>query len=126
MKILLEKINTLLFPIVYSADTVETSLDFRIPKIGELLTFLIRLFFIIAGLAALIYLLTGALQWITSGGDKENVKKAQDRIQNAIIGLILIVVVLVLIIAIEQVVFNSKICLGLSCEITIPKLLKDK
>jgi hypothetical protein len=99
-------------------------LGFTIPTLGEVLTFAIRIFFIIAGLAALLYLLLGALAWVTSGGDKGNVEKARDKIQAAIIGVILVVVVLAIIVTLEQVIFNSKVCFGISCAITIPPLVK--
>lgn len=99
-------------------------LNFRIPSLSDILTFAIRAFFIIAGLAALLFLLLGALAWVTSGGDKENVSKAQGKITNAIIGVILIAVVLAVIVTLEQVVFAQRICLGLSCPITIPSIIK--
>lgn len=102
----------------------QRDLGFRIPSLSEILTFAIRGFFIIGGLVALIFLLLGALSWITSGGDKENISKAQSKITSAIVGVILIVVVLALIVTLEQVVFARRLCLGLSCPITIPSLLK--
>lgn len=102
----------------------EKDIGFKIPSLGDLLTFLIRIFFIVAGLAALLFLLTGALSWVTSGGNKENVDKARDKITNAVVGLILIVAVLAIIVTIEQVIFGGNLCLGLSCPITIPPLLK--
>ncbi len=98
-------------------------LGFTIPNLSQILTFAIRAFFIVAGLAALLFLLLGALAWVTSGGDKENVSKAQSKITNAIIGVILIAVVLAVIVTLEQVVFGGHLCLGLSCSITIPSLL---
>lgn len=102
----------------------QQDLGFRIPSLSEVLTFAIRAFFIIAGLVALVFLLLGALAWITSGGDKESVSKAQSKITSAIIGVILIVVVLAIIVTLEQVVFAGRLCLGLSCPITIPSLLQ--
>ena len=102
----------------------ETAIGFKIPSLGDLLTFLIRAFFIIAGLAALLFLLMGALAWVTSGGNKENVDKARDKITNAIIGLIVIVAVLAVIVTFEQIIFGNRLCLGLSCPITIPSLLQ--
>lgn len=99
-------------------------IGFTIPSLGDLLTFLIRIFFIVAGLAALLFLLTGALSWVTSGGNKENVDKARDKITNAVVGLIIIVAVLAVIVTLEQVVFGNNLCLGLSCPITIAPLLK--
>jgi hypothetical protein len=102
----------------------EQALGFKIPSLGDILTFTIRFFFVIAGLMALLYLLLGALAWVTSGGNKEGVEKAREKIQAAIIGVILIVVVLALIWTLEQVVFQAKICFGISCPMTIPKLLE--
>lgn len=102
----------------------QTDLGFQIPTLSGVLTFAIRAFFIIAGLAALLYLLLGALAWVTSGGDKENVSKAQSKITNAIIGVVLIAVVLAVVVTLEQVVFARTICLGLSCPITIPGLVQ--
>lgn len=106
------------------ASDLQVNLPFRIPTFGELLTFLIRFFFAIAGLVALYYLLSGALNWITSGGNKENVEKARERIQNAVIGIILIVVVLSIMWTFENVIFQRKICFGISCPLTIESLIK--
>ena len=112
-------------PMVYAAATdLQVDLGFKIPTFGELLTFIIRLFFVLGGLIGLFYLLTGALNWITSGGNKENLQKAQERIQNAIIGILLIVVVLSVIWTFENIVFQKKICFGISCPLTIESLIK--
>jgi len=100
-----------------------TKLGFAIPTLAEVLTFLIRGFFILAGIMALLMLLLGALAWVTSGGSKENVDKARDKITAAVLGLIIIVAVLAIIVTMEQVVFGGNLCLGLSCAITIPSLL---
>lgn len=62
---------------------------------GMAIAFGIRLFIIIASLFLLIYLLWGAFDWITSGGEKERIQKAQNKITNAVIGLILVFVALV-------------------------------
>ena len=99
-------------------------LGFKIPSLGDILTFTIRAFFVVAGLMALFYLLLGALAWITSGGDKDAVTAARDKIQAAVVGLLLIVAVLAIIWTLEQVIFNRRICLGLSCPLTLPGLIK--
>ena len=44
--------------------------------LGQLLTFVIRMVFLIAGLAALIYGLLGGIAWITSSGEKEKIQAA--------------------------------------------------
>ncbi len=114
-------------PIPTSAIQIdENKLGFKIPTLGEILTFLIRFFFVIAGLAALLYLLLGALSWVTSGGNKENVEKAREKIQAAIVGILLIVIVLAIFWTLEIVVFNKVICFGISCPLTLPALLEKR
>ncbi len=102
----------------------EGALGFRIPNLADILTFAIRGFFVIAGLAALFYLLLGAFAWVTSSGEKENIKKAQDKISAAIIGLVVIVAVIALIYTFEAFVFAGSVCVGLYCPVTIPQLLE--
>ncbi len=50
----------------------------------------IRVFILICAFAVLIYMLLGALDWITSGGEKEKITKAQNKITNAVIGFIIV------------------------------------
>ena len=68
------------------------------PQVGinKIVGFLIRSFLIIAALASLVYLLWGAYDWIISGGEKEKIAKAQNKITNAVIGLLLTVAMLAL------------------------------
>lgn len=99
-------------------------LGFQIPSLGDLLTFTIRAFFVIAGLAALFFLLLGAFAWVTSGGDQDSINAARDKIQAAVVGLLMMVAVLAVVWTLEQVIFNRRICLGLSCPVTIPTLLQ--
>jgi len=104
---------------------VDTSkLGFAIPTLSDLLTFAVRVFFVIAGLAALFYMLIGAFSWVTSGGDKDAVAAAREKIQSAVVGLIMMVVVLAIVWTLEQVVFKRRICLGVSCPLTFPSLLE--
>ncbi len=128
MKIL-EFFNNLIFKSVYAQAVVEdkvkvSGLGFSIPSLSQVLTFVIRFFFIIAGLAALLFLILGALAWVTSSGEKEKVNKAQEKIQAAVVGLVVLVAVLALLVTIEQFVFAKKVCFGLSCDMIIPGLLK--
>jgi len=62
--------------------------------LGTLFKTGINLFIIIAGIALIIYLLWGAFDWINSGGEKEKITKAQAKITNAVIGMILVFVML--------------------------------
>ncbi len=100
------------------------ALGFKIPSLADILTFAIRAFFAIAGIAALFYMLIGAFGWVTSGGDKDSITAARERIQAAVIGMILIVAVLALIWTLEQVIFQRRVCLGLSCPVTLPGLIE--
>jgi cytochrome bd-type quinol oxidase subunit 2 len=99
-------------------------LGFHVPNISEILTFGLRFFFIIAGLIALLYLLLGALAWITSGGNKESVDKAREKIQAAVIGLIVLFAVLAVVVVIENVFFIPGQGLGLSKPIVFPGLIQ--
>jgi hypothetical protein len=62
---------------------------------GKLLGTLVNLFIIGSSMFVLLYMLWGAFDWITSGGDKEKVQHARNKISYAAIGMILIFVVLV-------------------------------
>lgn len=62
--------------------------------LGNLIGFGIRMFILMAGMFLILYLLWGAFDWINSGGEKERLAKAQNKITNALIGIILIFVVL--------------------------------
>jgi hypothetical protein len=97
------------------------NIGFVPPSFQDILTFGIRLFFVIAGLAALFYLLLGALGWITSGGSKEGVDKAREKITAAVIGLVLVFVVFG-IVALLEVVLNRGF--GVTKSIDLPTLIK--
>lgn len=77
-------------------------------SLGKIITTGIQLFFLVAAFATLLYLLTGAFEWITSGGEKEKLLKSQNKIMNAVIGLVLIVVVLVVFNVIMGTVLGGK------------------
>ena len=62
--------------------------------VGNFIAFGINMFILVAGLFLILYLLWGAFDWIGSGGEKEKIAKAQQKITNAVIGMLLIFVVL--------------------------------
>lgn len=62
--------------------------------LGNILSTGIRLIIIFAGFTALIYMLWGAFDWLTSSGEKEKLSKAQNKITSAAIGIILVIVAL--------------------------------
>ena len=61
----------------------------------NLIKLVVNFFILVAGLLMLTYMLWGALDWINSGGDKERLAKAQSKITNAVVGLLLVFVVIV-------------------------------
>lgn len=63
---------------------------------GNLIGFGIQLFIAVAGMFLLLYLLWGAYDWIASGGEKEKITKAQQKITHALIGFTLIFVAIVI------------------------------
>jgi len=105
---------------VYTQGFVKTW--FRVPTLGDLVGNVIRLMFFIAGLYALVLLLLGGFEWVSSGGDDKKLSAARGKIINAIIGLVVMVAVLTLVILLEQVVFGGKVCLGISCPINMDDL----
>ena len=111
-----QAVNSLLVKDVYAQGIID---ELGIPTFQQIVTFLVRFFFFIAGLAALIFLILGAFSWVTSSGDKEKVEAAQKKIQAAVVGLIVLVAVVSLVAVLEQVVFAEKICLGFTCPIDI-------
>ena len=67
-------------------DVVSKNPDNIVSIIGTVVSFL----FVIAIIAAFIFLLYGGLRWIVSGGDKGKVEEARNTIIAAVIGLIVI------------------------------------
>ena len=63
--------------------------------LGRVIAVGINLFLIVAALFMLLYLLWGALDWIMSSGEKERLTKAQGKITNAVIGMMVVIVALI-------------------------------
>ena len=70
-----------------------TAPDGFIPEtigLGGIMTWILNVVFLIAAILALVYLIWGAISWITSGGDKGKTAEARGRIIAAVVGLILL------------------------------------
>lgn len=107
-----------------AAQVDQTQIGFMLPNLGDMLTFAVRGFFVVVGLATAFYLLIGAFSWITSGGKEEKVAEARAKIQAAVVGIVLVFAVLAVITTLEQVVFARKLCFGISCAATVPSAVK--
>lgn len=66
----------------YNANTNETSLSSGLGIIVNMILSLLGVVFIILTIF-------GGFQWMTAGGNEDQVKKAQDRIKSAVIGLVI-------------------------------------
>lgn len=89
---------------------------------GKLLGFAIQAIFLVAGLAALMFMLLGAFNWITSEGQKEKIEKAQRMIINAVVGLVLVVLVFTVFSFFMGTVLGGKFGIGGDFSIKIPQL----
>ena len=85
---------TLLSPISVFAGSPNPATDILITRptqgfasLGNAISSILTMAFAIAILVVLIMLIWGAFEWIASGGDKDSVAKARNRIINALIGL---------------------------------------
>jgi len=76
--------------------------------VGKIISMGIQIFFLVAAVATMIYLFWGAFDWISSSGEKEKLLKAQNKIMNAVIGLILVAVVFILFNVIMGTVLGGK------------------
>lgn len=61
--------------------------------IGNLISVLVSLFMTVGFVFALFHLMFGAIRWVTASGDKAALQNAQDRMTQAVVGLILLVAV---------------------------------
>ncbi len=53
--------------------------------------FIVRIVLSLLGIMFLIFIISSGIQWMTAGGNEEKVTKAQQRIKNATIGLIIVI-----------------------------------
>lgn len=90
--------------------------------LGKLLSTGLQLFFFVVGIATLIYLLMGAFEWVTSSGEKEKLTKAQNKMQAAVVGLILVVVVVVVFNVIMGTVLGGKFGIQDGLQFKLPSI----
>ena len=85
-------ITALFTPVPAFAQITITKPIYGYSELGPFIGNIMTIAFIFAIILVLIMLLWGAFEWIASGGDKENVSKARNRIINALIGLAVLAV----------------------------------
>lgn len=62
----------------------------KITDIGVLISRVISVAFILAGILTFALLVMGGIEWLTSGGDKSKTESARNRITAAIVGLAIV------------------------------------
>lgn len=81
-----------LIPAAYAQTTINVDAPRgSVANLGELISGLVTAAIVVSAVIALIFLVWGGVQWLTSGGDKVNTEKAQQRITAAVIGLAIVV-----------------------------------
>lgn len=71
-------------------------------SLGDLTSGLLSIVLVIASILLLLYLIWGAVQWITSGGDKGKLESARNRITQAVIGIIVLGSVIAVFILVQR------------------------
>jgi len=76
------------------SDSFNISLDKEVSSrvalntnLGDFITNTFSAIIIVAGIATFIYMIYGGLQWVMSGGEKDKLNEARDKITQAIVGL---------------------------------------
>ncbi len=60
-------------------------------NVSELINIILRVVLVLSAILVFMFLIWGAVQWITSGGEKSKTEAARNRMVSAIIGLIIVV-----------------------------------
>jgi len=63
---------------------------------------IMRAILLVGVLACLVFLILGAIEWITSGGDKGKLESARNKITNAVIGLVVLAASTAVILLVQQ------------------------
>lgn len=71
--------------------------------VGNLLSTIVTLGFVIGSIIFIIMLIMGGAAWISSGGDKASVEAARGRITHALIGIVVLFAVFVVIGAVQTI-----------------------
>jgi hypothetical protein len=80
-----------------------------VAAISKLLSTALQFVLLIAAFLLLLYMFLGAFDWITSGGEKEKIAKAQGKITSAIIGMVLVIAVFTVFSLAMGTVFGNRI-----------------
>ncbi len=112
---LLNRINHTIVKTAYAQDISPVQEEKVAPysNIGDILSAALQISLIVAGLIVLMMIIMGGIQYMTSGGDKEQAQAAQKRITAALVGLVIIVSAYALAVLLEK-VFGISIVSGIT------------
>lgn len=91
MKLLSGDINDVFGKISPPPGTSSTIANNPEAGLAQYISLGIQLFIFVCLMFLLLYMLWGGYDWITSGGEKEKIVKAQNKITNALIGIVLVI-----------------------------------
>lgn len=95
----------------YAAENFSISGKFspadKFDSIGELATVFVDLIIVVAGILALIFIITSGIQIVTSGGDAKKLAAAGSRLTFAIIGLAVAALAFVIVAYIQKLVGST-------------------
>lgn len=85
---------------------------------GALITQVLNIVLVIGTIAVLFFLILGAIEWITAGGDSGKIQKAREKMTQAIIGLVVMISIVAIMMFVQQLLgiciinFGNRIGLG--------------
>lgn len=109
MKLLAAGPGDILFGTIAPPQGMESFAADPAAALGKLLSVALQIILIVAAIILLIFLLWGAIEIITSGGDKEKVSKAQHRLTAAVVGIIVVIATLTIFVAVNREILGNKI-----------------
>lgn len=94
---LVEKIYAYAIPDIAPTGTVNTDANIK-----TLVTNILTIVFYVAGVLAVVYLIYSGILYITAAGNPDSAKKGQQGIINAIIGIIIVILAIVIVTAVSN------------------------
>ncbi len=112
---LFDRINHAIVKTAYAQDIAPIQEEKVAPysNIGDILSAALQISLVVAGLIVLMMVIMGGIQYMTSGGDKEEAQAAQKRITAALVGLVIVISAYALAVIIEK-VFGVSIVTGIN------------
>jgi hypothetical protein len=115
MRNLLKKISILLLSVPFMAVTIDNpATGFFSTKFGTefggpdgIIVRVIQVLLGFAGLIALVYIILGGFQMVTSQGNDETIKKGKKTLTNAIIGLVIILLSYIIVTIVVKAAFGN-------------------